>query len=199
MSTEENESPEAPEVEANGERTVPYARFAEVLTRAKTAETRLEELKPVAEEVTGLRGRLSMLEADLQLADLGVADPEGRDIARYVHSKLGEGAPALSDWIAAQKSDLALAHPSVRPFLPSLQVAAPAQPASPPADAAPVAVAAPPAVPTANQGARNGTPAADVDANALRQARERYIRTKAPEDLRRMQELTALAVEQFRR
>lgn len=185
------ETPSTPAPQSSG-RTVPYDRFEQVIRERDEARSKLQEVEPTLAEVGSLRAKLSTVESDLQLADMGISDPEGRDIARYLHGRLGEDAPALGEWVAAQKADPGSAHPSVRPFLPSTPVA------TVPGAAEPAETSPPPAVPTPNAGTRPAPASADVDSNALRQARERYQRTGSDADLKKMQELTRLARDQIR-
>ena len=101
---------------ADGEQTgsdpapVPYHRFKEVNDELRVLKARVAELEPKAGEADGLRrkleetrdsgkAQLAAMGVHLSMADAGLTDPLGREVAQLVYNKLPEeGRPPLVDW-----------------------------------------------------------------------------------------------------
>ena len=145
------------------ERTIPYARFAEVYDSRKELLVKHEaaqgELAQVRGELEPLRAQVSRLGEDLALARAGIRDEEGAAVARALYSALPEeGRPPIGDWIGGFGEDA----PAPRGLAVYLAEAAPAAPAAP----APAAPARAP-VRATQPGASSGPTAAQI-----RRARE---------------------------
>ena len=145
---------------------VPYHRFKEVNDTVKSLKARIAELEPAAGEADTLRRKLDELKdankaqlaslgTHLAMADAGLTDPLGREVAQLVYSRQPEeGRPPLVDWLKGLRAEGADVPAPLRPYL-----TAPPKPA-----------------PTGT----NGKPppaAANVTAQAIREAEAEFKRT----------------------
>jgi hypothetical protein len=120
-----------PDNEAMGEtkQHVPYHRFKEVNDELKAARAKLAEYEPVVTKAADLERKLTELKdahkaqiADLgthlSMADAGLTDTLGREVARLVYSKLPEdGRPPMGDWLKGLRAEGADVPPPLRPYL----------------------------------------------------------------------------------
>lgn len=161
---------------------VPYHRFKEVNDTVKSLKARLAELEPKATEADTLRrkleeakdankAQLADLGTHLAMADAGLTDPLGREVAQLVYRKQPEeGRPPLVDWLKGLRAEGADVPAPLRPYLtPSTPAAATVTTSTPPATQATPA-------PTGT----NGKPppaAGNVTAQAIREAEAAFKRT----------------------
>jgi hypothetical protein len=108
---------------------VPYHRFKEVNDALKASKARLAELEASAGEVDTLRRKLeeskdankaqiASLGTHLAMADAGLTDPLGREVAQLVYSRQPEeGRPALVDWLRGLRAEGADVPAPLRPYL----------------------------------------------------------------------------------
>lgn len=144
-------------------KTVPYARFAEVVAERNRltterdqsagalteAQARIAELEAGAAHGAELQAQLSRHQVDLRLADMGLASDEARTVARALHGRLqGEDAPSLDDWFAQTGK----AHPALAAYLTPSAPPVDTPPAPPPSSEVPPAD--PPKAPNANRDTR---------------------------------------------
>lgn len=115
---------------------VPYHRFKEVNDQLKALRAKVADLEPKAGEADALRrkldeakdihkAQLADLSTHLTMADAGLTDPLGREVANLVYGKLpADGRPAMGDWLRGLRSEGADVPPPLRPYLTSAQQAA---------------------------------------------------------------------------
>ena len=132
-------APVAPPAAAADEapKTIPYARFQEVLSQQKSAQAELSALRA---QVDALTQAAEAARVEAAAARVGVADPEAIEIARERYARTAaEGRPAFGDWLAGQKDAGArwlAGYVSAPPAAPAAPAPAPAQspgPSLPPA------------------------------------------------------------------
>lgn len=158
---------------------VPYHRFKEVNDALKALRAKVAELEPRASEADTLRGKLDELKGahkaelaslgtHLAMADSGLTDPLGREVAQLVYSRQPEeGRPPLVDWLKGLRSEGADVPAPLRPYLSPTQDAKPATQASQVAGAV-----------TATATTGRAPPATgNVTAQAIRQAEADFRRT----------------------
>lgn len=174
------------------EKTVPYDRFQKVVSERSKLRAELDEARASLQghaetsaamdtmrtELEAARARLAALSVDAgietALAERGF-DADGRAIARMLHGRLPEeGRPGLAEWVDGMKAD-----PASRPRPLLAYFDTPTAPLPPP----PVP---PPALPRPGAHSDGEAPAADVSADAIRIARERFERTGDAAELRAM-------------
>lgn len=172
--------------------TVPYERFQQVVSERSKLKAELDEarssLQSHAEsaaaaellrvELDDTRAKLAALAVDAgldtALAERGF-DDDGRAMVRFLHGRLPEeGRPGLAEWVDGMKAD-----PASRPRPLLAYFDTPTAPLPPP----PVP---PPALPRPGAHSDGEAPAADVSADAIRIARERFERTGDAAELRAM-------------
>lgn len=156
---------------------VPYHRFKEINDAHKALKARLVELETKATEADTWRkkyedtrdahkAQLADLGTHLAMADAGLTDPLGREVAQLVYGKQPEDArPALVDWLKELRKDGADVPAPLRPYL------------SPPAATTTATTTGTPN-PTATATTGKPPPAAgNVTAQAIRQAEADFKRT----------------------
>jgi len=166
--------------------TVPYERFQQVVSERSKLKAELDEarssLQSHAESATAAEAMRAELDAtraklaalavdaglDTALAERGF-DGDGRAMVRFLHGRLPEESrPAIAEWVDGMKED-----PSTRPRPLLAYFDAPAPPAPPSEVGTPVSPASPP-LPRSGVHSSGEAPAADVTADAIRLARERF-------------------------
>ena len=155
---------------------VPYHRFKEVNDTVKSLKARIAELEPAAGEADALRRKLDELKdankaqlaslgTHLAMADAGLTDPLGREVAQLVYSRQPEeGRPPLVDWLKGLRAEGADVPAPLRPYLTA------------PPQSGTMTTAPPKPAPTGT----NGKPppaAANVTAQAIREAEAEFKRT----------------------
>lgn len=167
--------------------TVPYARFQEVvaerdklLGEQRTLARQMKELEERAATSTTLAKQLeeekaarqrdaAKFTAELALSEHGIADPDGREVAMLLHSRLPEkDRPPIADWLKTFKEKPDAAPRPLRPYL--------SDPAAPPAAGG---GKAPPTKPAAGGKQPDAPPPASspITPEAIRELREKAQRT----------------------
>jgi hypothetical protein len=159
------------------EQTVPYARFAEVVAERNAAQAEVKGWQERAASATTLAAELERTRADLVAKEaawteerglyaVGLTDPEGVEIARYLHGRLpAEGRPKLADWISGVAKEPATAPKALLSYLPGAAPAVAGAPGAAPAKA-------PHPVGSAGAVVQPPAPPAEITAEQVRAARE---------------------------
>lgn len=154
---------------------IPYHRFKEINDELKAARAKLAEYEPAVGKLADLerkltemkdahKAQLADLGTHLAMADSGLTDALGREVARLVYSKLPEdGRPPMSDWLKGLRAEGADVPPPLRPYLTATST--PAQTTTPPKPN-----------PTGTTG-RAPPAAGNVTAQAIRDAETDFRRT----------------------
>ena len=94
---------------------IPYERFQKVNEARRAAEDKLQELQSKLSDMEGLATRAQELETALQQSrlqasnltasvDNGITTKDGRELAEYCYSKLGEeNRPSFNEWLTGQR------------------------------------------------------------------------------------------------
>lgn len=117
----ENEKVETsiqPQEDQDG-KPVPYHRFSRVIEEKNILSTRVTALSA---ELDALKGTMATeresWNQEKSLMESGLTDPEGRDIARYLYSRLGEDRPkSIATWLTTLKADGATVPKALAPYL----------------------------------------------------------------------------------
>jgi DNA repair exonuclease SbcCD ATPase subunit len=116
------------------------ARAIQAEEAAKTIQDQLDNQSGELEKIQKLSSRVQELEGELEnannrysrhtaMADLGIVDPEVRELVEWQYEKANKGneeAVPLNEWLAAMKEDPTTAPVTLRPHLQK-QSAAPAE------------------------------------------------------------------------
>ena len=116
---------------------------AHIATLEKTVTQHQDLTAQMASKDEEIAGIKRGFETERAVLGAGITDPEGVEMAKLFHSKLGEDAPPMSEWLAGDSLPKAVsayvpAAPSAAaPSVPDAPVAAPTQPVTANAGAAP--------------------------------------------------------------
>jgi len=197
----------SPDAGAAGEgtaETVPRQRFNELVTerdalkgqltdqtrqlksyeeRAATADTLAKQLETEKAAHAATRKGFEM---DLALSDAGIADQDGREVAKMLYSRLAEkDRPAISDWLGGFKAKPDSAPKALAVYLPTPVAAAdPAKGAGKTKQPPPRAAGGSP------DGTQPGAPP-EVTPEKIREATQRYQKTRSEADKKALEELIA--------
>lgn len=102
------------------EKTIPYARFSEVLQERNELKPKAENYDKLVKEHDELKQKYTALEEDTVIMGTGLADPEGRELARYLHGKLPpEGRPPIGEWLTGLKAEPTKMPKALAPYWPT--------------------------------------------------------------------------------
>jgi len=113
--------------------TLVSQRIAKVSERARTAETKLADLKDSGSKLEAMAGQVEQLRTELSesrsrydrhstISSAGFTDPDLRDAIEWAYSRESskipkKDRPSLGDWISEMKTDPSKAPLSIRPHL----------------------------------------------------------------------------------
>lgn len=148
------------------------AKVGELEGTLTTAQARIAELEAQAQELAALRQQFDAARGDWEteraLWQVGIADPEGIEVARLFHQKLpADGRPKIGEWLATLKADPSQAPRALAAYLQGGAEAPKAAEAAPPKVDAPRATIPAPA-PQALGGLASSGSAPVLDAAAIR-------------------------------
>ncbi len=150
MSDENSGTPEVVELAKYNRAKEDLRKANERVKELEPLAARVAELEPLATKATTLEAQLAELttarQADaarwseeLALADVGLTDPVGRDVARVVYGRLPEkDRPAIADYVRSLSAEGADVPKPLQPYFsrPAAQVVTPAATVKPPTTAA---------------------------------------------------------------